>query len=297
MKPSSPSIQNQHTNTMKKLTALLAVGFASLGIQSASAALISLYEFNGSTVDSVRGGAGTATISGTSIFESGVSGSAFRFNGSTFLSAPLAGAGLSAYSISAWVKFNSRTDWATILKNWGSSTAGAFHFGLDNNQFKISNYLGTTTGTPAVSSGNLTTGTWYNFAVTFGPSNTQKLYVNGTQVDSGAASGTILNNFNTMSMGAKLNNSQTGVGAPAGWLDGWLDDVAFYNEELSSSAVSNLYTAGLAGNGVSTLGFGGLPSAVPEPGQVAASLLLLSGIGGYVFLKRRKAAKSALAAA
>jgi hypothetical protein len=34
---------------------------------------------------------------------------------------------------------------------------------------------------------------------------------------------------------------------------------------------------------------------VPEPGQVAASLLLLSGIGGYVFLKRRKAAKPALA--
>jgi hypothetical protein len=28
------------------------------------------------------------------------------------------------------------------------------------------------------------------------------------------------------------------------------------------------------------------PSAVPEPGQVAASLLLLGGIGGYVFIKR-----------
>jgi hypothetical protein len=36
-------------------------------------------------------------------------------------------------------------------------------------------------------------------------------------------------------------------------------------------------------------------SAVPEPGQVAASLLLLAGIGGYVFLKRRKAAKPVLA--
>jgi hypothetical protein len=34
-------------------------------------------------------------------------------------------------------------------------------------------------------------------------------------------------------------------------------------------------------------------AAVPEPGQVAASLLLLGGIGGYVFLKRRKAAKVA----
>jgi hypothetical protein len=39
------------------------------------------------------------------------------------------------------------------------------------------------------------------------------------------------------------------------------------------------------------------PSPVPEPGQVAASLLLLSGIGGYVWMKRRKAAKPATAAA
>jgi sulfatase modifying factor 1 len=34
------------------------------------------------------------------------------------------------------------------------------------------------------------------------------------------------------------------------------------------------------------------PAAVPEPGQIAASLLLLGGIGGYVFLKRRKAVKA-----
>ena len=37
-----------------------------------------------------------------------------------------------------------------------------------------------------------------------------------------------------------------------------------------------------------------LASVVPEPGQVAASLLLLGGIGGYVFLKRRKAVKTAV---
>ena len=36
-------------------------------------------------------------------------------------------------------------------------------------------------------------------------------------------------------------------------------------------------------------------AAVPEPGQVAASLLLLCGIGGYVFVKRRRAAKPAVA--
>jgi hypothetical protein len=38
-------------------------------------------------------------------------------------------------------------------------------------------------------------------------------------------------------------------------------------------------------------------SAVPEPGQVAASLLLLGGIGGYVFLKRRKSEQAAPALA
>lgn len=38
------------------------------------------------------------------------------------------------------------------------------------------------------------------------------------------------------------------------------------------------------------------PSPVPEPGQVAASILLLAGIGGYVWMKRRKTAKPAVAA-
>lgn len=37
------------------------------------------------------------------------------------------------------------------------------------------------------------------------------------------------------------------------------------------------------------------PSPVPEPGQVAASLLLLGGIGGYIFIRRRRAATPASA--
>ena len=37
-------------------------------------------------------------------------------------------------------------------------------------------------------------------------------------------------------------------------------------------------------------------ASVPEPGQVAASILLLGGIGGYVWMKRRKAAKTAVSA-
>ena len=44
-----------------------------------------------------------------------------------------------------------------------------------------------------------------------------------------------------------------------------------------------------------TLNIGAAPSPVPEPGQVAASMLLLVGISSYVWMKRRKAAKPATA--
>jgi hypothetical protein len=285
---------------MKKLTALLAAGIAAISLQSASAALISLYQYDNSLTDTVRGSSGAASIvTGSSSYVAGVVGQAFRFDGSTFMKAPQAAAGLSAFTISSWAYFDNRTNWGTIVKNWGDAQVGAFHLGLSSNDFKVSNFLGTTDGTPSVESGLLLADTWYHVAVTFGPSNTQKLYINGTQAASVAASGSIIQTpFSQMSMGGKLNDAQTAI-APVnpGWLDGYLDELAFFNQELTGAQISGIYNAGLAGQSVTTLGYAFEPyvdpTAVPEPGQVAASLLLLGGIGGYVFLKRRKAAKVA----
>ena len=260
---------------------------------SSEAALISLYQFDNSTTDTVRGASGAASVSGTSSYISGVTGQAFNFNGSTYLAAPQAGAGLTAFSISSWVYFESRTDWATIVKNWGSAIAGAYHFGLDGSQFKISNYLGTSAGTPSVLSGTLTTNTWYHVGVTFGASGFQTLYIDGSQVSSASASGTINNNYSKMSMGAKLNDAQSGVGSPAGWLDGYMDDLAFFNQELTSTQISGIYDAGLAGNSVTTLGYAYEPyvdplSSVPEPGTWATAALLA---GGAAFMRWRKRTK------
>jgi hypothetical protein len=271
---------------MKKILALLLLGSASLGIQSASAGLISQYQFNNDTADSIRGGA--ATVSGSAQYAPGVNGSAFLFNGSTYLSAPLPGSGLTALTITAWVKYNQQTDWANIVSNWGSSAIGAFYFGLNNTEFKISNYLGYEGGSyNGVSSPiTFTTGRWYNVGVTFGPSGNQKLYVDGVVVATGAATpgAVISDNIPIMSIGAKLDDAMSGIGAPPGYLNGLLDDVSFYDNELSLADMNAIVAAGPS-------------SAVPEPGQVAASLLLLGGIGGYVFLKRRKAAKPAVATA
>lgn len=262
---------------------------------SSKAAIISLYQFDNTTTDTVRGAAATASVSGTTSYVAGVVGQAFNFNGSTFLNAPQAGAGLTAFSISSWVLFETRTDWATIVKNWGSTVPGAFHFGLNEGTLKISNFLGTSTGNPAVLSDTLTTNAWYHAAITFGPSGTQKLYINGSQVDSTAASGTINNNFPRMSMGAKLNDTQNGVGSPAGWLDGYMDELTFFNTELSSTQVSGIYNAGLAGQSVTTLGYAFEPyvdplAAVPEPGTWAAAALLAAGAAFARWRKRVKVA-------
>lgn len=70
--------------------------------------------------------------------------------------------------------------------------------------------------------------------------------------------------------------------------------VGFVNTNGEGSGIPSINTSDFfTGDGSTVVG----PTAVSEPGQVAASLLLLTGIGGYVLLKRRKSAKTALAAA
>jgi hypothetical protein len=67
--------------------------------------------------------------------------------------------------------------------------------------------------------------------------------------------------------------TQTGIGAAT----------VAYNNLLSPTSLTLRYT------------YSTDPTPIPEPGQVAASLLLLGGIGAYYFVKRRR--KSAPAAA
>ena len=59
----------------------------------------------------------------------------------------------------------------------------------------------------------------------------------------------------------------------------------------SMQLASGSYAGTLTNGETVTVNVG--PAGVPEPGQVAASLLLLAGVGGYVLVKRRKAAKMA----
>lgn len=58
---------------------------------------------------------------------------------------------------------------------------------------------------------------------------------------------------------------------------GWIGSLPSSFQVVTLGNTNNLYLYAAPGS-----------AAVPEPGQIAASLLLLAGIGGYVWLKRRK---------
>jgi hypothetical protein len=89
----------------------------------------------------------------------------------------------------------------------------------------------------------------------------------------------------TVTLDSNLSNSAGGLGQYAiGTFTATSSSVAFNLNSVTGLPLINAFQI----RDVTS-------SAVPEPGQVAASLLLLFGIGGYILLKRRKAAKATTA--
>ena len=78
-----------------------------------------------------------------------------------------------------------------------------------------------------------------------------------------------------------FNINTAATNGAGGWMGG-LTNGGF--QVITLGDTNSLYLQALVNND---------PAAVPEPGQVAASLLLLAGIAGHVWMKRRKKAKAA----
>jgi len=240
--------------TKLPLTLLLA------GVVSASAEIqvpFSHYTFDdasGTTaVDTgSRGASGNATVVGAT-WASTDQGGALYFDGvNDYVYAPLAiPVGTVAYTIEARVKFLSRSQWSTIVKNWGSAQSGSFHFGLDDNSGQLSNYIGTNPASAVVDPNQIPLNQWLTLSVSYdgsaGASNLQRLYVNGQLVASSSATGSVARLGSTMFIGAKGNDSQTGIASiNPGWFHGYMADLKFYNAEVLPSPIPEPSTYGLA---------------------------------------------------
>lgn len=216
---------------------------------------ISLYKFDEATgaptvEDSIRGASGLGTLYGAPTFEPGQVGNAMCLNGTNqYATAPIIAGGLKEFTISAWAKLDSRQQWATVVKNWGDPDVGNFHLGLDASLGYWSNYIGRTissssqVGVNSQTLGVAPLNQWQYLVTTVSESAGEiKLYVDGALVESKSFSGTIAQFGNLMSFGIKLTNNQTGTSI--GWLDGCIDEVAFWNVALTSAQLSAIRNGG-----------------------------------------------------
>jgi hypothetical protein len=276
------------TASILALCLAVCAAFAAAPVSSADAAgpdpvlipaPISLYRFDeatGATTidDSVRGAAGLGDLHGAPTFEPGKVDNAICLDGSSqYATAPLVGNGLSEFTIAAWVKIDQSTTWGTIAKNWGEVSTGAFHFGLNNTTGRWSNFIGQVSvpgSTASVLSPNdAPLDQWQYLVTTVSQSAGRiELYEDGVQVNGSSFNDTISSFSTVMSFGVKLNDAQNAPAPPTatGWLDGCLDEIAFWDVALSPEQIAAVIASdtGVPENGSTA------PAIVdPSAGQLA----------------------------
>lgn len=156
----------------------------------------------------------------------------------------------STLTVSLWAFANQLGSWASFVKNWGSSDAGQFHFGIFADGVHENIYIKQTDGkTPNVSDPDpFPIREWQHVAVVCDGSKV-RLYRNGIQVASTDYDGTlVLPPMNCLGIGAKVNNACTDAdtGAPGFW-NGKLDDIGIWNRGLSPAEIEAIYQAGESG--------------------------------------------------
>ena len=148
-----------------------------------------------------------------------------------------------AFSISAWFNADSIGTFHIATKD-GSGSGREWAFRTVSSQLHFfafgtgSGYIGRKYST------NLSIGQWYHAVMTYDASKASsgiKLYLNGARVDNGNYSSgtyTASRNSNTLVRVGAVQSNQT-------YSNGKIDEVAFFNTELSSSNVSSIYNSGV----------------------------------------------------
>jgi len=149
-------------------------------------------------------------------------------------------------SVMAWVYAESRPQWATIVKNWGSGKWGQFHFGL-NIQGKLDIELWPEDSKPqhlAEEEEVFPLNSWQHVAFIHDGKNV-KLFRNGKLVASRQMNGmNIKASLKALGIGTKLGDRSgefsPAVASPGHW-DGRLDEVALFNDALSEEDIKDFY--------------------------------------------------------
>ncbi len=248
--PSHSQNSQAHSNTMNQLTSLLAVATATISLQCASAGLITYTTPLDNSYD------------GSMTFPS-VGSISFSYNRSSALADGFyTFSYLNTFSPALSVSFNNGSNFTLPQLAENLTNTGVYLSGSSFLLATTPNYMGLNPP----------------FVITF---------VDGVYESSGrilSVEALWVNHLGS-TFYSPLRNVVWGSGSDPGY--GYYS-MSTWNESISAYDATYFGNYGFDISSVSGGGGGGT-SAVPEPGQVATSLLLLTGIGGYVFLKRRKA--------
>ena len=131
-----------------------------------------------------------------------------------------------AMSITAWVKPDSLSGFPMFVSK-RSSSSHAYQFYSTGNKLNYNN------GTIAQSSGTITTGSWTHVAVTFDGAGGVTFYIQGSPAGTATAATTNPTNTQQVDLGRAYNGN---------YFNGKMDEVAFFNSELSAATISKIYT-------------------------------------------------------
>lgn len=241
--------------------------------------LVASYSFNEGAGTSAADGSGngnTGTLNGAAWTTSGKYGGALTFNGTSARVDVADSASLdvaTAWTVAAWVRPTSVSDWRTVVMKEYSTSALGLSYALYASDGAGRAWAGfsTTSATRSVEGGTITANAWQHIATTYDGS-TLRLYKDGVQVTSGAASG---------NPAATTSALRIGGNAVPGWGEyfaGTIDEVQIYSRALSASEVVVVRDTPLdsSGGGGGTGGTGGTGGSSGSGGAGAAG----GGAGG-----------------
>lgn len=259
-------------NTQTTLKAAL-LGTAVLTSGAASAGLVGHWTFDSDTTDT------TGSFDGAAQGDAAIDNATFQIGGGSLT---VDGAGdyvdmgdidinTGGYTLMAWVNF----DGVASGSDYIAGKEQSFHLGIRSGN-RIWGSV-STTNNPFTATGNDgqvldPSGGWYHIAMVYDGANLFR-YINGVE-DGTDTDPPMTGNVSTQSgtdrdfwVGSSANSNRD--------FDGFIDDVALFDEGLSGADLLAIYNGGLAGQNVAQV--------IPEPG----SLALLS-LGGLLVLRRRR---------
>ena len=215
--------------------------------------LVAAYGFeeaSGTQVADSSGNGNAGTTTGAARTAAGRFGRAVSFDGvNDWITVPDSGT-LDLYdrmTIEAWVRPDTTGEWGTaVLKESADDLAYALYAGATNGRPR--GQIRTTAHARATGPSVLPAGAWSHVATTW-DGTTVRLYVNGSQVATAAASGTIAASTAPLRMGGNDHWDE--------WFDGTIDEVRVYSVARSAAQIATDMNTPVAG--------GGTPTPPPPP--------------------------------